>query len=38
MSYASVVSDFWNRHILTNNRQGVFIVWSGSSSPSPSSA
>jgi hypothetical protein len=29
MSYASFVSDFWNEHILANNRQGVFLVLVG---------
>jgi hypothetical protein len=27
--YASFVSDFWNEHILANNRQGVFLVLVG---------
>jgi hypothetical protein len=26
MTYASFVSDFWNEHILANDRQGVFLV------------
>jgi hypothetical protein len=29
MIYASFVSDFWNEHILANNRQGVFLVLVG---------
>jgi uncharacterized membrane protein len=29
MTYASFVSDFWNEHILANNRQGVFLVLVG---------
>jgi hypothetical protein len=29
MIYASFVSDFWNEHILANNRQGVFLVLIG---------
>jgi hypothetical protein len=29
MIYASLVSDFWNEHILANNRQGVFLVLAG---------
>jgi hypothetical protein len=29
MTYASFISDFWNEHILANNRQGVFLVLVG---------
>jgi hypothetical protein len=29
VTYASFVSDFWNEHILANNRQGVFLVLVG---------
>ena len=29
MTYASFASDFWNEHILANNRQGVFLVLVG---------
>ena len=29
MTYASFVADFWNEHILANNRQGVFLVLVG---------
>ncbi len=29
MTYASFVSNFWNEHILANNRQGVFLVLVG---------
>ena len=29
MIYASFVSEFWNEHILANNRQGVFLVLVG---------
>jgi hypothetical protein len=29
MIYASFASDFWNEHILANNRQGVFLVLVG---------
>jgi hypothetical protein len=29
MTYASFVSDYWNEHILANNRQGVFLVLVG---------
>jgi hypothetical protein len=29
MIYASFVSDYWNEHILANNRQGVFLVLVG---------
>jgi hypothetical protein len=29
MTYAWFVSDFWNEHILANNRQGVFLVLVG---------
>jgi uncharacterized membrane protein len=29
VTYASFVADFWNEHILANNRQGVFLVLVG---------
>jgi hypothetical protein len=29
LSYASFVADYWNEHILANNRQGVFLVLVG---------
>ena len=29
MTYASFISQFWNEHILANNRQGVFLVLVG---------
>jgi hypothetical protein len=29
MIYASLISEFWNEHILANNRQGVFLVLVG---------